>query len=427
MTLPASPPSSTWWIAVEDVGAGNLTISPNGLNLDGSASSLGITQNQGVLIYTDGTNYFTERGISGSGGGGSAGGVNAQTANYAAGSGDNGKLISMNGSSLTLTLPNPPPSSTWWIAVEDVNSTSLTISGNSLTIDGAASNLTLTQNQGVLIYTDGSNYFTERGMGTGSSSGTSVEVNGSGVFTTANFNDTTPAAPTGGTNVKWQGSGSSVSAYLPAPASGSISFSNANSPATINLSSVGTLDWLTLNGATPGTTPLRAQANLTVHSKQLGCWIKNSWDWFNGGTGTISTSIAGGSVGIAMTTSASDDMAPALSSVTPLLSLLRSGSGTPLNYGYRFSVPAFRASHVLKLDVGVNSVLVTITCSMSDGSVANQTTTLDAGSSGTYVQKEFTITYNAGSDNAQMTVTVEVTTNYGGSFQDVGFCCATLA
>lgn len=64
LTLPATPPSTKWYIAVEDVGAGALTISPNGLNLDGSASSLVIQQNSGVLIYSDGTNYFTERGIS---------------------------------------------------------------------------------------------------------------------------------------------------------------------------------------------------------------------------------------------------------------------------------------------------------------------------------------------------------------------------
>jgi len=64
LTLPATPPSSTWTIAVQDVGAGALTISPNGLNLDGSASSLVLSQKQGVLIYTDGTNYFTERGVS---------------------------------------------------------------------------------------------------------------------------------------------------------------------------------------------------------------------------------------------------------------------------------------------------------------------------------------------------------------------------
>jgi hypothetical protein len=173
LTLPASPPSNTWWIAVQAVGAGGTTISRNGLNIDGAASNLTLTQNQGVIIFTDGTNYFTERGMATGGGGGtSAGGVNAQTANYTAVSGDVGKLISMNGSSLTLTLPAAPPTATWWIAVENVNgATSLIVSRNGLNIDGAATNLTLTQNQGVLIFTDGTNYFTSRGMGTGGGGG----------------------------------------------------------------------------------------------------------------------------------------------------------------------------------------------------------------------------------------------------------------
>lgn len=95
--------------------------------------------------------------------GGSGGGVNAQTTNYTAVSGDAGKLVSMNGSSITLTLPNPAPSSTWFIFVENRNSSDLTISRNSLNIDGAAANLTLHQDQGIVIFTDGTNYFTSRG------------------------------------------------------------------------------------------------------------------------------------------------------------------------------------------------------------------------------------------------------------------------
>jgi hypothetical protein len=91
------------------------------------------------------------------------GGVNAQTASYPAVAGDDKKLISMNGASLTLTLPSPPPASTWQIGVENVNSTALTISRNGLNIDGNAANLTINQNAGTLIYTDGTNYFTSRG------------------------------------------------------------------------------------------------------------------------------------------------------------------------------------------------------------------------------------------------------------------------
>jgi hypothetical protein len=97
---------------------------------------------------------------------GGSGGVNYQTASYTALAADNGKLVSFNSASaLTLTLPASPPSATWFIAVECVGAGGLTISPSGLNIDTSASNVTLAQNQGLFIYTDGANYFTQRGVG----------------------------------------------------------------------------------------------------------------------------------------------------------------------------------------------------------------------------------------------------------------------
>ena len=68
LTLPATPPpigtapTNLWKVAVSNIGAGLLTINPNGLNIDGSASNLTLNQGFGFDIYTDGTNYFTVRG-----------------------------------------------------------------------------------------------------------------------------------------------------------------------------------------------------------------------------------------------------------------------------------------------------------------------------------------------------------------------------
>jgi len=53
---------------VESAGPGTLTINPNGLLIDGVSGNLTVGANQGLLIYTDGFNYYTERGIGGSGG-----------------------------------------------------------------------------------------------------------------------------------------------------------------------------------------------------------------------------------------------------------------------------------------------------------------------------------------------------------------------
>jgi hypothetical protein len=167
LTLPFPLPTvqgkidSGFWIAVQNLGTGTLTISSNSRTIDG-ASSLVLLQNQGCLVFTDGLNFYTVRAAAS--GSGFAGGVNSQTTNYTAVFGDGGKLISMNGSNLTLTLPNPPPNSIWMVHVENLNSTNLTISPNSLNIDGSGSSLTLGQNQGITIFTDGTNYFTLHGV-----------------------------------------------------------------------------------------------------------------------------------------------------------------------------------------------------------------------------------------------------------------------
>lgn len=96
------------------------------------------------------------------------GGAVVKTASYTAIATDDKKLLSFNSASaVTLTLPATPPSLSWAIFVENINSGILTISRNGLTIDNAAADLTLHQDQGVYLTTDGTNYFTERGMGGG--------------------------------------------------------------------------------------------------------------------------------------------------------------------------------------------------------------------------------------------------------------------
>jgi hypothetical protein len=158
LTLPSSAPGSTWFIYVENRGAGFLTINRNGLNIDGAANNIGLLQNQGTMIFCDGSNYFTSRGISG------IGNVNSQTDDYTAIATDSGKLISMSkASSVQLTLPATSPGPYWVTMIQNVGAGTLTVNRNGLNIDGVASNLSLSTGQGVIIYTDGTNYFTERG------------------------------------------------------------------------------------------------------------------------------------------------------------------------------------------------------------------------------------------------------------------------
>lgn len=163
VNLPAVPPINSWWvvIGVEQGSGGSITLSPNGNTLDGLSGNRTLSDGQSLFIFTDGTSYFS---IGGFGIGSAAGGVNSQTISYVAIASDSGKLISMNGSNLTLTLSNPVPTSRWFIAVENLNSTNLTIANNGLTIDGVSGSLTLGQNQGIVIYSDGSNYKTLHGV-----------------------------------------------------------------------------------------------------------------------------------------------------------------------------------------------------------------------------------------------------------------------
>ena len=92
-------------------------------------------------------------------------GVNKQTASYAAQASDAGRLISFaSASAAQLSLPVPPLSSDWVIFVQNVGAGNLTVSPGILNLDGAVQNLTVLQNKGVAIWTDGTNYYTFRGM-----------------------------------------------------------------------------------------------------------------------------------------------------------------------------------------------------------------------------------------------------------------------
>ena len=97
------------------------------------------------------------------------GGVNAQTSSYTAVAADCGKIIVFNSSSaVTLTLPSAVPFAQWEIGVENIGTGVLTVTpGGSTHIDGAGTSLTLAQNTGVQIQTDGSNYFSLRGAAAG--------------------------------------------------------------------------------------------------------------------------------------------------------------------------------------------------------------------------------------------------------------------
>jgi hypothetical protein len=96
----------------------------------------------------------------------SFGGVAVKTANYTAVLTDEGLLLSFSiTADATLTLPATAPSTSWALFVENIGPGELTVSRNGRLIDTRAADLTLLSDQGIYIATDGTDYFTMRGIG----------------------------------------------------------------------------------------------------------------------------------------------------------------------------------------------------------------------------------------------------------------------
>ena len=92
------------------------------------------------------------------------GSVNVLSASYALMPIDAGKLIvNTTSSAYTATLLNPPPTNAWYAIFQQTGTGTLIISPNGLALDGSFTSLTLNQNEGVWVFSDGINYFTERG------------------------------------------------------------------------------------------------------------------------------------------------------------------------------------------------------------------------------------------------------------------------
>lgn len=258
VTLPQAGASfpSGWYVDVQNLGAGTATITPTISTIDGT-TSVALSQNSGIRIASNGTNYFTQRGT----GGGAAAPINAtyltQTANgtlnaeqalgalasgclsvttttgvvastgadcssmtsvdatggvetasgapittsgtirganlvnaqtgitYTVLTGDRGKLVTFtNASPIAVTLPQAGGGfpSGWSFYAENRGAGVVTITPTTSTIDGGTS-VDLGTNQGLFIASDGTNYFTMRGVGGAPSSATFITQTANGTLT----------------------------------------------------------------------------------------------------------------------------------------------------------------------------------------------------------------------------------------------------
>ena len=83
--LPATPPPAPWRVGIQNIGAGTLTVDPNGNGFDAGSSTIPLTTNNGMYVYSDGTQYWTERGNGTGGGGGATGATGPAGASGATG------------------------------------------------------------------------------------------------------------------------------------------------------------------------------------------------------------------------------------------------------------------------------------------------------------------------------------------------------
>ncbi len=74
----------------------------------------------------------------------------------------------MNGSSLTLTLPTPALPSPWYIGVQNLNASNVTILSNAAINGSQANSITLQPFQFIQVWSDGTNYFSSATLVAGS-------------------------------------------------------------------------------------------------------------------------------------------------------------------------------------------------------------------------------------------------------------------
>lgn len=150
--------------------------------------------------------------------------VNAQTgATYTLLDSDDRKLVSSgNASGCAVTVPTaggPQAASFpdgWWCDIQNTGTGNVTLTPSGTNrIDGSTAALVIAGGCGCRLYSWAGNWYTQRGVTVAP-----LQVNGSavtGTLAVANLSDSTPAAPSGAINVKFQKDGSNptnVSAYV---------------------------------------------------------------------------------------------------------------------------------------------------------------------------------------------------------------------
>lgn len=354
------PASESGAPTVTSASPNAVGIRNNVLTTDVNGQSSSNTIVPGTCATGQYANTFSNAGVMGCS---NPGGVNAQTISYTAVAADDGKWITENGSSLTTTLPATPPSSAWTVAIQNLNASALTISRNGLLLNAGTSNISLPQYQVVLVYTDGTNYFSTTpytaGSGvtlTPSSSGTAIASTGSGggggisgwsISTPASFITTaTQYAPfNGGGGTSGSGAESTVQVEAPAAAtitgvqcSLSAAF-GAGASAVISLRDGGVSETPICTIAAGGTVGVSSGASFNIALGDLVDWQIATSGTVTNASPQIIITYAVGTSGVGTTSFSSGNLSPIFTTTvtgattTPALSFSLSTFGTHMFLG----------------------------------------------------------------------------------------------
>lgn len=192
------------------------------------------------------------------------------------------------------------------------------------------------------------------------------------------------------------------------------------SPAAVNLSNEGDVDWFALVTANRPSLLTLPQ----LHSKRSGGWIASSFEWVNGGVGAT-IAVPGGVFTPAKTTNAADTTSTTALAASGVITSLRVASNVLTGFGFRFRVPGFNAQRVLRLYTVNQSSHLEVTAALSDGSAAPVSDSNAAGA-GVTLDNEWEITYTAPAGVDLIVTCVSIANTSVANYSDCNINAITL-